>query len=102
MDYLAVGLGGAIGAMCRHLMGTIIPKPDGGFPLPTLVINILGCFLLGLLSAAFARHGLADSKLALFCQVGLCGGFTTFSTFSNETFQLMQAARPRLPLSMSC
>jgi len=99
MDYVAVGLGGAVGAMLRYFLGAVIPKLDGGFPLSTLLINVAGCFLLGFLAAAFARNGLAGTRVALFCQVGLCGGFTTFSTFSSETFQLLQSGKAPLAVA---
>ena len=86
---IAVGCGGALGSVCRYLLG-FLPVPHEGFPFVTLGVNILGAFLIGLVIAFAGKHGSADPRWILFLQVGFCGGFTTFSTFSNETFLLIQ------------
>ena len=89
---IAVGCGGALGSVGRYLLG-FLPVPHEGFPFITLGINILGAFLIGLVIAFAGKHGGADPRWILFLQVGFCGGFTTFSTFSNETFLLIQNGR---------
>ena len=61
------------------------------FPLGTFVVNLLGCFAVGLFCGLFDRGNLMNTQLRLFLTVGLCGGFTTFSTFMNENFQLIKA-----------
>ena len=93
MNILAVGLGGALGAVCRYLLGQVIPKLGSGFPLATFAVNIIGCFAIGLVVGIAGRHGDIDPRLILFLQTGICGGFTTFSTFSLETLTLIEEGR---------
>ncbi len=95
MNFLFVGLGGAVGAMLRYAIGLIPYKGD--FPVPTLAINLLGALLIGFIS------GIADKKLSdnavLFLKTGVCGGFTTFSTFSLEAYKLFEAHRSVLAVT---
>ena len=91
MNLLAVGLGGALGAVCRYLIGQVVPKLDSGFPLGTFVVNLIGCFGIGLIVGFVGRHSGLDPRLVLFLQTGICGGFTTFSTFAFELLQLLTA-----------
>ena len=91
MNVLAVGLGGAIGAVLRYLLGQAIPRLAGGFPLGTFCVNIVGCFAIGI-----------DPRLVLFLQTGICVGFTTFSTFSFETVSLMDEGKIPLALLYLC
>ena len=89
-DCLIVAAGGAIGAVCRFLIGKLQIGSSDGFPIKTFIINILGCFLIGLV-AALALKQFADSpRLVLFLKVGVCGGFTTFSSFTLETGNLIE------------
>ena len=89
-DCLIVAGGGAIGAVCRFLIGKLSLGSNSGFPLKTFIVNILGCFMIGLV-AALALKQLSDSpKLVLFLKVGICGGFTTFSSFALETGGLLE------------
>ena len=90
MNLLAVGIGGAIGAVCRYLLGQMIPKMGSGFPLGTFAVNVIGCFAIGLIVAMVGKHSDIDPRLVLFLQTGICGGFTTFSTFSLETLALIE------------
>ncbi len=61
------------------------------FPWATLIVNLAGCFLIGLLWGVFSRSSSEGSSWALFLTVGLCGGFTTFSTFSKEALMMLQS-----------
>lgn len=91
---ILVGLGGSLGAVLRYLLADWIHMLLGDrFPWGTLVVNALGCFVLGVLAAApFEGQGLgATARLFLF--VGVIGGFTTFSAFSFETLGLLAAGR---------
>lgn len=89
LDCLFVALGGAIGSVVRYLLGRL-PVKTGDFPVITLGINVIGAFCIGLIVAAVGKHSGWDPRLVLFLKVGFCGGFTTFSTFSLETVQLLQ------------
>ena len=88
LNCLFVGLGGFVGGILRYL-ATLLPLGTS-FPVKTLVINVLGSFVLGLVCALVARHVNASPQLVLMLKVGLCGGFTTFSTFALETSDLLQ------------
>ena len=86
MELLAVGIGGAIGAVLRFCIGQIIVY-EAGFPFATCIANLVGCFLLSfLLSGKLLRH---YPKMKLALTTGLLGSFTTFSTFSYETISLI-------------
>lgn len=86
-----VALGGAIGTVARYGLGSFIQARVGlGFPVGTLVINVVGAFLIGVL-LELSVEGLAMNPMArLLLTTGFCGGFTTFSTFSYETVRLVQ------------
>ncbi|HOP10123.1 MAG TPA: fluoride efflux transporter CrcB [Oscillospiraceae bacterium] len=91
-DLLFVGMGGFFGAVLRYLAGFLPIRSQNGFPVITLLVNIVGAFLIGIVAALSAKTGL-NPKLVLFLRIGLCGGFTTFSTFSHETVQLLQSGK---------
>lgn len=90
INCLAVGIGGFIGAVLRYLIGQIPIKPQTGFPIKTFLINIIGAFVIGVIVAWAAKNHISDSRIVLMLKVGVCGGFTTFSTFAFETAELMQ------------
>lgn len=89
LNCLCVGLGGFVGSVLRYLV-TLLPY-GAGFPVKTLAINVLGAFVLGLICALATRHVDANPQLVLMLKVGVCGGFTTFSTFALETSDLLQS-----------
>ena len=90
MLLLWIALGGAAGTVLRYLVGgPITALVDGQFPLGTLVINVAGGFVIGVLSRVFLNVQ-ASPELHAALTVGLCGGFTTFSTFSLETVGLIE------------
>lgn len=84
---LCVAAGGALGAALRYLCTLIPIKCD--FPIITLCVNFIGSFAIGFI-VGFAAEKKADENLILFLKVGLCGGFTTFSTFSLEVLNLFE------------
>ena len=86
-----VGAGSFIGGMARYLVSMLMKGIGKGFPWATLAVNLAGCFLIGLLWGIFSRNATEGSRWALFLTVGLCGGFTTFSTFSKESLMMLQA-----------
>lgn len=84
-------LGGGAGSVCRYLASLLISRNiASAFPWPTLSVNLLGCLLIGLLYTLSERCSLAQ-EYRLLLTVGLCGGFTTFSTFSNEALHLLRS-----------
>lgn len=88
---LAIGLGGALGAVSRHFMAGWISRLTGhGFPWGIMIVNILGSFLMGLLITYLSHHFDTTPELRAFIAVGVLGGFTTFSTFSLETALLIE------------
>ncbi len=87
MSFLMVGLGGAIGAMLRYAISLIPVKTT--FPVLTLITNILGAFIIGFI-VGVAENKNVSEKAMLFLKTGLCGGFTTFSTFSLEAYNLFK------------
>lgn len=87
MNFISVALGGGLGAFLRYCISLIPCRSD--FPFLTLVTNFIGAFLIGLISGFAIKKGLSGNVL-LFLKTGLCGGFTTFSTFSLETFNLIE------------
>ena len=83
------GIGGFLGTVCRFLVNRLFMFYwKISFPLATFTINVVGCFLFGLLFGLMAKTGNIPAKLYNFLIVGFCGGFTTFSTFSFESFNL--------------
>ncbi|HNX14900.1 MAG TPA: fluoride efflux transporter CrcB [Oscillospiraceae bacterium] len=97
-DLLYVGMGGFLGAVLRYSAGFLPIKPQNGFPMTTLLVNITGAFVIGLIAALSIKTGI-HPKLVLFLKVGLCGGFTTFSTFSAETVRLFQDGKTGLAVA---
>jgi len=90
---LMVGAGGFIGSVCRYLLAQFVQgKFLSAFPFGTLVVNITGCFAIGLIYAASDR-GAINSDWRIFLATGICGGFTTFSAFSNETVALLRGGQ---------
>lgn len=93
INLLAVGAGGFLGAVLRYLAGLLPVGQPAGFPLTTFCINLLGSFLIGFVSQFAALRQTAGAPLTLFLKVGLCGGFTTFSTFALENVTLINENR---------
>lgn len=93
LNCLAVGAGGFIGSVLRYLIGLIRIDESIVFPLRTLAVNVIGAFAIGLIAAFILKGSEPDPRLVLFLKVGICGGFTTFSTFALESVQLFQNGR---------
>jgi fluoride exporter len=90
-NILAVAVGGAIGSVARYLVGVGSGKLFGlDFPWGTLIINVAGSTLIGVFAGLFALKWDAPQTLRVFLTVGICGGFTTFSTFSLDAYYLIE------------
>lgn len=94
VELIAVGIGGAIGAILRYATTTWVQRLVGAsFPTGTLVVNLLGCFLLGALVALVVERDVLSPHARLLVLVGGLGSFTTFATFGQETLTLLQQGR---------
>ena len=86
-----VGLGSFVGGALRYLISTWMKNAcSQGFLWGTLMVNLVGCFLIGVIFALFSRFSSTSHPWCLLLTTGLCGGFTTFSTFANESLQMLQ------------
>ncbi len=88
MNFFYVALGGGIGAMLRYAISLIPIKSQ--FPILTLITNTLGAILIGFIVGVASNRENFPSSAELFLKTGLCGGFTTFSTFSLEAYNLFE------------
>lgn len=87
---IVVGLGGFVGAVGRHWVSGIAQKYSDKLPMGTLSVNLIGSFLLGLLATLMVEKMMVNQELRLLILVGVLGAFTTYSTFSLETLQLIR------------
>jgi CrcB protein len=87
-----VGIGGFIGSVARYAAGGFVHRllPGFSFPWGTVAVNLVGCFLIGLLAGLAQSKQVMAAETRLFVMIGILGGFTTFSTFGYETFALMR------------
>ncbi|MGE6492501.1 fluoride efflux transporter CrcB [Exiguobacterium sp. NPDC077395] len=91
MLYVYVGLAGAVGALARYGLGLLVASfGTSPFPVATLLINLIGSFLLGWLTHRFLQTGKPSPQIVTIVGTGMIGSFTTFSTFSVETIQLLE------------
>ena len=91
-NILAVGMGSFIGGATRYLVSLAMNGIEKGFPWATLVVNLMGCLMIGLLWGLLSRNAAENTSWGLFLTAGLCGGFTTFSTFSKEALAMLQCS----------
>jgi len=96
-SFLIVGLGGGAGSMLRYAVQKIFqPQHAGVFPSGTLLVNIAGCFLIGILWSLFSRSLTVSEEMKLLLMTGFCGGFTTFSAFTLEGIGLLKENKTAL------
>ncbi len=95
--YLLVAVGGAMGSVARAWVGSVAARMFGlGFPWGTMIINVVGSAAIGIVAATALApsRSVWSPELRIFLMVGFCGGFTTFSSFSLQTFELLRDGRP--------
>jgi CrcB protein len=97
MAYLLAALGGALGALARWGVGTAVPSSPGGWPWATLLVNLTGCLLIGVLLAVVLARFPTSTRIRPFLAVGVLGGYTTYSSFAVEVVRLADAGS--LPLA---
>jgi len=86
-----IGSGSFIGGVARYLLSRFVQNSIvSTFPFGTFIVNILGCFMIGLFFGISERENLMNTEWRMFLTVGFCGGFTTFSTFTNENIALLR------------
>lgn len=91
LNYILVSVGAAIGGALRYSLSSFIHKNQSViFPYGTLIVNVVGSFILGIIMFYLSEKELIGNDFRLFLTVGFCGGFTTFSTFSYETLMLFR------------
>ncbi|MDX1315495.1 MAG: fluoride efflux transporter CrcB [Eudoraea sp.] len=91
---LLIGTGGFIGSVARYFVSRLNTHIEFlAIPLGTLIVNVLGSFLLGFLAGISAKSMVLSADMRMLLMVGLCGGFTTFSTFTGENLALMQSGQ---------
>ena len=89
--FFLVALGGVVGCVARYWLSGVVQRlGDHGFPSGTLAVNIVGSLIIGIVMTLSLERGLVDERLRILLTTGFCGGFTTMSTFSYETFALLQ------------
>jgi fluoride exporter len=101
MNWLLVACGGAIGASLRYGMTLSLSQTSSLFPWATWWINLLGCFCAGIFFAISQKYAVLQQETRLFLMVGILGGFTTFSSFGLETFQLLRQNEIAMGLAYS-
>ena len=103
MQVLLVAIGGACGAVSRFLVGNVVSKALGSaLPYGTFLINIVGCFCMGLLMTVIAERQMLPAAWRMVLCVGFLGGFTTFSSFGYETFSLLNNGKLMEALGYAC
>lgn len=88
-EILLVGIGGMIGSIARYSIGSYFTSFLTQFPVATFTVNVIGCLVIGVVFGLLERNTIG-SDMRLFLATGVCGGFTTFSTFSAETLFLLR------------
>ncbi|MBI1825815.1 MAG: fluoride efflux transporter CrcB [Planctomycetes bacterium] len=96
MKLFLIGLGSAVGGLLRYLVAGLMQRATGAtFPIGTLIVNLSGCLVMGMLGQLLAGRLMIREEYRLALTVGLCGGYTTFSSFGWETLSLLNDGQVR-------
>src|SRR6266542_2063720 len=96
---LYIGIGSFIGGVCRYLCQQFVKNNyPSSIPLGTLIVNIVGCFIIGLVYELSSKGNLLSTDMRLFLATGICGGFTTFSSFAYENVSMVLEGEFYYPL----
>jgi CrcB protein len=98
MSYFLIFIGGGLGSVVRFAFSKFIQLQPGGFPTATLAANLVSSLILGLLLGYHFNKQVVNDSTRLFIATGFCGGFSTFSTFSYETFMLVSTGNLRMAI----
>jgi CrcB protein len=101
MNWLYVAIGGAIGSVLRYKTSGILVRnyTNMKFPIGTFAVNIIGCFVIGVISGLIIKKDMFSSEMRLFIITGVIGGYTTFSAFGLDTFYLLRSGESLLAIS---
>ncbi len=94
---MAVGAGGFIGSIARYVLSKAKLQSSGQYPINTLLTNVIGAIVIGIVIAEAQKNGMSEEKL-LFLKFGFCGGLTTFSTFSAELYGCIESGNTMLAI----
>ena len=86
---LIVFLGGGLGSILRYLINLLIKNPEGQFPINTFLVNMIGSFLIGFIFGYLNENNYVNNNVILFLIIGFCGGLTTFSSFTYDSYELI-------------
>ena len=90
---LIVFLGGGLGSVFRYLINLLIKNPEGQFPINTFLVNMIGSFLIGIVFGYFNENNYLNNNIILFLVIGFCGGLTTFSSFTYDSYELISIGK---------
>lgn len=96
---IAIFIGGGLGSLSRYGISKWLGSAESGFPIGTLVANVVACLILGFVTAAVLRKWELSQPMQAAIMAGFCGGFSTFSTFSLEAFALLQGDKAAVALA---
>ena len=87
-NVLLVGVGSFVGGVLRYLVGVGMRHVSVVFPVGTFLVNLVGCLVIGVVYGLFSKYSTVDNHWCLLLTTGVCGGFTTFSAFANESLMM--------------
>lgn len=90
-QFLLVFLGGGFGSLLRYTIGKLAHRPTWDIPLGTLIVNVIGSFIIGIILGIAIKNNSLNSNMSLLVATGFCGGFTTFSAFAYENYNFLKA-----------